>query len=120
MGLAIYAFTTQRDIPAVDFSHQDDAVQIFAWRSHWKLAIWLERLYRAKGSSRDFNGSHLRIDGVDLDALEKAIRASEIPADYPRYITLDDNAEPAEDNLFIRTARNAIAKGLSVYLACCW
>src|SRR5262249_22240445 len=71
MGLDMYAYITDQDIPAVDFSEPRDARKICYWRKHPNLHGWMEKLYRAKGGEDDgFNLAPVKLDEADIKALE--------------------------------------------------
>jgi hypothetical protein len=49
MGLDMYAFATEEDLPAsVDFTASEGS-KLHQWRKHPNLHGWMEELYRAKG-----------------------------------------------------------------------
>ena len=67
MGLDMFAFTTEEEIPAVDFSEDIASDEIFRWRKHPNLHGWMERLYEAKGGTADsFNCVPVRLDAADI------------------------------------------------------
>ena len=44
------------------------------WRKHPNLQGWMEKLYRAKGGTEDFNGIELELTWEEIDMLEKDIK----------------------------------------------
>ena len=121
MGLDMYAFTTVKDIPAVDFETPDDTGELFYWRKHPNLHGFMEKIYRSKDGREDvFNCAHVRLDASDLDALEKAIRTNELPDTQGFFFGASDGSERADDEDFIRKARDALASGKRVYYTSWW
>lgn len=76
MGLDMYAFSVSKADAgdfAVDLPFNDDVNknEIFYWRKFNALHGWMEQLYRAKGGTKEFNCTAVRIDLEDLDRLLK-------------------------------------------------
>jgi hypothetical protein len=79
MGLDMYAYITESDIPEVDFDCTVDSAEIHYWRKHPNLHGWMRSLYRSKGGADpEFNCNTLRLGARDLDALEQAIANGEM------------------------------------------
>jgi hypothetical protein len=121
MGLDMYAFTTTADIPAVDFDHPEDAAELFYWRKHPDLHGSMEAFYRSKGGTgEDFNLSPVRLEPADIDALEAAIRAEELPATTGFFFGESQPEYKQRDLDFIEKARAALTTGLKVYYTSWW
>jgi hypothetical protein len=121
MGLDMYAFTTNENVPAVDFPNPADAAELFYWRKHPNLHGWMEALYRTKGGvDDDFNVAAVRLDATDLDALEKAVMSDALP-ETAGFFFGESSAEDKESDLqFIPKAREAIAGGKRVFYTSWW
>jgi len=121
MGLDMYACTTSQDIPEVDFEDPHDAARLFYWRKHPDLHGWMEQLYRSKGGADDaFNLAPVRLDAADLDALEKAVTADELPETDGFFFGVSRPEEKSLDLEFIRKAREIIGAGKKVYYTSWW
>jgi hypothetical protein len=121
MGLDMFAYTTGKAIPAVDFPVQDDAEEIFCWRKHPNLHGWMESLYLRKGGEAEsFNCVAVRLDPDDLDALELAVNHNILPETQGFYFGVSDGSEKADDLRFIHKARDALANGKSVLYTSWW
>jgi hypothetical protein len=121
MGLDMYAFTTRKDIPPVDFPDPSDTAKLFYWRKHPNLHGWMETLYRTKGGKDDqFNLAPVRLLAADLDALEKAVRGNELPETSGLFFGESRPEEMNRDLEFIHRARDAIASGKAVFYTSWW
>lgn len=121
MGLDMYAFTT-KEKPAgpVDFK-VEDASELHVWRKHPNLHGWMQDLYYDKGGSAEcFNCVPVVLTAEDLDRLEAAIRAKELPHTIGFFFGETDGTEMDDDLAFIAKAREAIAAGLTVYYDSWW
>ncbi len=121
MGLDMYAHTTAENIRAVDFARPKDADELFYWRKHPNLHGWMQKLYRKKGG-RDpkFNVSPVRLDGGDIDRLEKAVLADTLPLTAGFFFGHSRPENRQETLDFIRLARKAITSGKRVYYFAWW
>jgi hypothetical protein len=121
MGLDMYAFTTNENVPAVDFPDPADAADLFYWRKHPNLHGWMEALYRTKGGvDDDFNVAPVRLDATDLDALEEVIKRNGLPETTGFFFGESRPEEKTRDVEFIRKAREAIAGGKRVFYTSWW
>lgn len=140
MGLDMYAFRvridTDRPMPDVDahFTTENQRIddkgnplfemvdaEFFYWRKHPDLHGWMESLYRAKGGEDpSFNCNSVRLTSEDLDALEQAVKSSELP-DTVGYFFGESEPEDREGDLeFIAKAREAITAGDAIYYDSWW
>jgi hypothetical protein len=114
MGLDSTVYSI-REAPrsAVDF--MQPAKNLHYWRKHWSLHRWMERLYREKGGvSLDFNLVCLQLTAEDLDRLEAAVTAGELPS----FWRADPNADELQAEIdleFIGKARGALDAGLKLF-----
>lgn len=124
MGLDMYAYTTRETLAtAVDFPEPTRIKKLHYWRKHPNLHGWMQALYEAKGGiDPDFNCSAVQLDNGDLDRLEAAIKAGELPATEGFFFgTSYGSAEERNDDLgFIEKARKALASGKSVCYVAWW
>lgn len=117
MGLDMYARTTRARIDAdADFEEPEDAAEIHCWRKHPNLHGWMEALYRERGGLDDsFNLATLRLTAEDLDRLELALVGGRLPETSGFFFGRSDGTETDDDLAFVKKARAALARGLTVY-----
>jgi hypothetical protein len=129
MGLDMYAHSipTDENIPPVDFDikildeRPGDCPRIHYWRKHPNLHGWMEELYLAKGGKdADFNVSTLQLTPEDIDALETAIKAGELPDTSGFFFGVTDGSETDDDLAFVAKAREEFAKGNAVAYYAWW
>jgi hypothetical protein len=119
--LDMYACTTTENIRAADFPTPENVEEIFYWRKHPNLHGWMEALYKDKGGEdTDFNLSPLRLDTADLDALEKAVSADELPHTEGFFFGVSQPEEKERTLALIGLAREAIASGKRVFYYAWW
>lgn len=51
MGLDMFAYATESDIPEIDFDCPEDSVEILYWRKHPNLHGWMRELHARKGGT---------------------------------------------------------------------
>ncbi len=121
MGLDMYACITKTPIGDVDFKVPEDAQDIAYWRKHPNLHGWMSRRYFEKGGSdRRFNCNTLRLDAVDLDDLERAVKGNELPDTTGFFYGVSGPEQIPDDLAFIARAREALAAGYQVYYDSWW
>ena len=120
MGLDMYAFATDSDIPAVDFESPEDKTELHYWRKHPDLHGWMESLYRRKGGVDKFNCVPVRLEETDLDELEAAIKSGTLPPTEGFFFGVSDGTETSDDLHFVHKARDALADGARVYYFSWW
>lgn len=121
MGLDMYANTTKRRLKSpIDFTVRESDPQLHYWRKHPNLHGWMERLYREKGGTNEFNCTTVQLTPTDVDLLEVAIRKAALPETCGFFFGASDGCEREDDLNFIAEARAAFAKGLSVYYRAWW
>ena len=126
MGLDMYAYRVKSEQVVNDFEFNSDeggANDIAYWRKFNALHGWMERLYRAKGGTKEsFNCTPVRLELTDLDQLQRDIGENKLePTDgfffgaqtiYPEDI--------ASAMKFIFEARDIIKQGDAVYYDSWW
>lgn len=124
MGLDMYASRAkfQPEVP-VDFDLPEgvEPEELHYWRKHPNLHGWMEALYREKnGSAESFNCTNVALTTEDLDRLEAAIRANELPQTSGFFFGASDGSEIEDDLQFVTEARAAIAAGDTVFYSSWW
>lgn len=121
MGLDMYAFATkEKPATPVDFK-VEEVRELHYWRKHPNLHGWMQKLYYDKGGTADcFNCVPVALTADDLDRLETAIRANELPQTSGFFFGETDGSEFEDDLAFITKARDALAEGLTVYYDSWW
>ena len=121
MGLDMYAYSTQQVIPPVDFEMPQDAQKIAQWRKHPNLHGWMHTLYLHKGGADEqFNCSQVELTLYELDALEEAVRAQDLPDTCGFFFGESQPEDQADDLAFIAAARRAIAAGNRIFYTAWW
>ncbi len=124
MGLDMYAYIIEKSFVTsdVDFEVEEDLLQkLHYWRKHPNLHGWMERLYVAKGGQNpEFNLSPVALNNADLDALETAIKAADLPETSGFFFGQSDGSERDDDLEFIRKARKALKNDLAVIYVAWW
>lgn len=121
MGLDMYAYVTEKQVPEYGFEEPDDAAEFYSWRKHPNLHGWMEKLYREKGGTEQFNCMTLRLDLADINALEDAVINNRLP--HTEGFFLFGVSQPKEkdrDLQFIKEARELIENGDTVYYDSSW
>lgn len=121
MGLDMYAFATaEHPATPVDFK-VGQATLIHSWRKHPNLHGWMERLYAAKGGANpEFNCAPVVLTPDDLMALEAAILSGTLPETAGFFFGASDGTERDDDLAFIATAREAAARGMTIFYDSWW
>ena len=126
MGLDMYAYRVAQKDVVNDFefnSDQDGANDIAYWRKFNALHGWMERLYRAKGGTKEsFNCAPLRLELTDLDQLQRDIGENKLEPTVGFFfgeqtIYPEDIASAMK---FIFEARDIIKQGDAVYYDSWW
>jgi hypothetical protein len=121
MGLDMYACTTSKNIRAVDFREPKDATILFYWRKHPNLHGWMQALYKKKGGKyQEFNLVPVHLDGGDIDELEEAVKANELPLTAGFFFGISRPEEKDRTLTFILLAREAIASRKRVFYHAWW
>ncbi|NCC53767.1 MAG: phosphoglycerate kinase [Spartobacteria bacterium] len=121
MGLDMYAYVTaEKPSRPVDFEVKV-AHRMFYWRKHPDLHGWMQRLYVRKGGTDEtFNCVPVLLTAKDLDRLEADVQAGSLPHTEGFFFGASDGSETEDDLAFITRAREALARGLTVYYDAWW
>ena len=91
------------------------------WRKHPNLHGWMERLYRERGGTGDFNGDELELTAEDLDNLEYDVQNNRLPPTSGFFFGEGaDDYYKESDLKFIQEARAEIFLGLKVFYNSSW
>jgi hypothetical protein len=129
MGLDMYAWRVKAEDAIGDFeiarNEGEDAKveEMFYWRKHHDLHGWMERLYRAKGGTKEsFNCVSVRLTMEDLQQLESDVLANKLPVTEGFFFGTNppDAWSMSQDMEFISKAKVAIAAGDAVYYDSWW
>ena len=131
MGLDMYAYKVAKEHALGDFEIARDEEDIgiiedndlHYWRKHHDLHGWMERLYRAKGGTKEsFNCVPVRLTREDLDRLYEDVVNNRLPKTTGFFFgdNPPDLESIAEDVDFIKKARAAIDEGFEVYYDSWW
>ena len=129
MGLDMYAWSVKAEDAVNDFDIKcgtDGRMKVnefFYWRKHHDLHGWMERMYRAKGGTKEsFNCVPVRLTKEDLDNLEIDLRKQALPETTGFFFGNNppDDESLARDLEFIQKARDIIASGDAVYYDSWW
>jgi hypothetical protein len=129
MGLDMYAWRVKAEDAISDFEiardekEQTKVEEMFYWRKHHDLHGWMERLYRAKGGTKEsFNCVSVRLTMVDLNALENDVLNNLLPETQGFFFGTNppDDYSKNQDMEFIAKAKVAIAAGDAVYYDSWW
>ncbi|EMI24066.1 hypothetical protein [Rhodopirellula europaea] len=121
MGLDQYALITTETIDQeVDFKIPENACEIHYWRKHPNLHGWMQDLYHDKDGTKEFNCTPVVLNADDLDRLEAAIKANELPDTCGFFFGTTVGDEKEDDLKFIEKARQAIADGYTVFYDSWW
>lgn len=122
MGLDQYAFAipAMADNTDCDQKLPNDVEPFFVWRKHPNLHGWMEELYKIRGGREKFNCRTIRLKPVDLDRLEKVVRADKLPFTQGFFFGESFPDEMPRDLKFIEEARKKIQEGFDVYYDSWW
>jgi len=129
MGLDMYAWRVKAEDAISDFEiarNEEDSTKVeemFYWRKHHDLHGWMERLYRAKGGTKEsFNCVPVQLSMADLNALENDVLNNLLPETQGFFFGTNppDDYSKNQDMEFIGKAKVAIAAGDAVYYDSWW
>lgn len=129
MGLDMYAWRVKAEDAIGDFeiARNEEEVgkveEMFYWRKHHDLHGWMERLYRAKGGTKEsFNCVSVRLTMEDLQNLEHDVLNNKLPETQGFFFGTNppDQYSMEQDMKFIAEAKTAIAMGDAVYYDSWW
>ena len=129
MGLDMYAWRVKAEDAIDDFSVASDdegsnkVEEMFYWRKHHDLHGWMERLYRAKGGTKEsFNCVKVRLTMEDLQRLALDVSKGQLPETTGFFFGNNppDPDSVAQDMEFVGKAMAAVAVGDAVYYDSWW
>jgi hypothetical protein len=129
MGLDMYAWRVKAEDAIGDFEiarneeGRAEVEEMFYWRKHHDLHGWMERLYRAKGGTKEsFNCVSVRLTMDDLQQLENDVLANKLPETQGFFFGANppDEYTMKQDMEFIANAKMVIAAGDAVYYDSWW
>lgn len=130
MGLDMYAFRVKAEDMIDDFTvrnkeqgREGDLEELAYWRKHHDLHGWMERLYRAKGGTKEsFNCVPVRLSMEDLNLLESDVLNNRLPETQGFFFGTNppDEYSREQDMEFIMKAKIAITNGAAVYYDSWW
>jgi hypothetical protein len=125
MGLDMYAYAVPEKLAEGDFSFKQGDIQvqkIAYWRKHHNLHGWMEKLYKEKGGTEEFNCIPLRLEQVELLDLILAIKGESLPETEGFFFGNHppDDETMKEDLAFANKALSCINKGLVIYYYSWW
>ena len=101
---------------------EEELEELWYWRKHHDLHGWMQKLYKNKGGTEEFNCVPVRLNPCDLDALQFDLLDSSLPE--TKGFFFGDNPPDLEtlkeDLKFIQKARDAIDDGDYVYYDSWW
>jgi hypothetical protein len=130
MGLDMYAFRVKAEDVIDDFTIREETdgrneklEELAYWRKHHDLHGWMERLYRAKGGTKEsFNCVPVRLTMEDLNLLESDVLNNSLPETQGFFFGTNppDEYSREQDMAFISKAKISIANGAAVYYDSWW
>ena len=129
MGLDMYAWRVKAEDAIGDFEiarneeGRAEVEEMFYWRKHHDLHGWMERLYRAKGGTKEsFNCVSVRLTMDDLQLLENDVLDNKLPETQGFFFGTNppDDYSKNQDMEFIAKAKVAISEGDAVYYDSWW
>ena len=107
----------------VDFKPEGECSELQYWRKHPNMHGWMEHLYRMKGGQKEsFNCVPVELTLADIDSLEQAIQAGDLPQTSGFFFgeSLVDEVQVKRDLDFCEAARKALADGGYLYYNSWW
>ena len=104
-------------------SPEGEVKEIAYWRKHNALHGWMEKLYRKKGGTEEFNCVPLELFEADLEILELVVASAKLPETGGFFFGSDSRfcGHYKEQTLqFIEEAREYLVKGWAVAYDSWW
>ena len=131
MGLDMYAYKTKKTAEELKLakklakSKKEPAEKIVFeaihyWRKHPDLHGMMEKIYREKGGTEEFNCVEVFLDAIDLTNLEKAIINDSLPKTEGFFFGASSSGRKEEDLEFIRKANKALLEGYTIFYTSWW
>ena len=126
----MYAFRVKAEDVIDDFNVREETdgrkeklEELAYWRKHHDLHGWMERLYRAKGGTKEsFNCVPIRLTKADITCLEHDVLTNRLPETQGFFFGTNppDEFTREQDMEFIKKAKIAMADGDAVYYESWW
>jgi len=130
VGLDMYAYRVKAEDVIDDFNVREETdgrkeklEELAYWRKHHDLHGWMERLYRAKGGTKEsFNCVPVRLTKADITCLEHDVLTNRLPETQGFFFGTNppDEFTREQDMEFIKKAKIAMADGDAVYYDSWW
>lgn len=127
MGLDQFAYKTKvKPSKNVDFAEEvyDDETseEIHYWRKHPNIHGFMEKLYREKGGTDEFNCRPMLLTQEDIDNLANVILDGKLPNTSGFFFgqSNGDRSQEKDDLEFCKKASEAITEGYTVYYDSWW
>ena len=130
MGLDMYAYRVKAEDVIDDFTVREETdgrkeklEELAYWRKHHDLHGWMERLYRAKGGTKEsFNCVPVRLTKADITCLEHDVLTNRLPETQGFFFGTNppDEFTREQDMEFIKKAKIAMADGDAIYYDSWW
>ena len=136
MGLDQYGYAVMphKDNNDFEYAWQDNAnpeavVLIAQWRKHADLQGYMENLFYEKKEQAGepvgydwgvFNCQPIRLTFQDLQDLEEAVRAQNLPHTQGFFFGESCDEDAKDDLAFIEEARTAMANDMEIYYSSWW
>jgi hypothetical protein len=104
-------------------SPKGEVKEIAYWRKHNALHGWMEKLYRKKGGTEEFNCVPLELVEADLEMLELVVASAKLPETGGFFFGSDSRfcGHYKEQTLqFIEEAREYLSRGWAVAYDSWW
>ena len=123
MGLDQYA-NARKGEPTLDedgYKQWKDSKELAYWRKHPNLQGFMERIYIAKGGTKEFNCVDVELDLSDIQTLEVCVKGEELPETGGFFFGEDSDEWYKESDLeFVEQAKQAIDDGYTVIYSSWW
>jgi hypothetical protein len=126
----MYAYRVKAEDVIDDFNVREETdgrkeklEELAYWRKHHDLHGWMERLYRAKGGTKEsFNCVPVRLTKADITCLEHDVLTNRLPETQGFFFGTNppDEFTREQDMEFIKKAKIAMADGDAVYYDSWW
>jgi hypothetical protein len=129
MGLDMYAYSRSSVISEdINFNYENTDTEIQYWRKNNYLHGWMNRLYKEKGGTEEFNCVNLQLTEKDLKKLRKDIKDTRLQfnegffwgGNYDYYNGDYRGSQAQVDLEFVKTALKLIKEGNSIYYSSWW
>jgi hypothetical protein len=124
MGLDMYAYSYKvaDTLGPIKLKKGAEGSELHYWRKHHDIHGWMHRLWLEKGGEGEFNCVPVNLDIEDLEKLELAVKAKQLPETTGFFFGNNPPDEESidDDMTFIMKSRDAIQQGRLVYYSSWW